>query len=113
MIYNMVRFIKPGAALVLAAVIMGACNPASKTTKSSSLKEAFNVADRIRLSVQGMRFAGSLSNEQVTVSLGVALFPSPCFDDIDGLLRAADEALYQAKERGRNRVIISDPGCKQ
>ena len=79
----------------------------------TSLKEAFNVADRIRLSVQGMRFAGSLANEQVTVSLGVALFPSPCFDDIDGLLRAADEALYQAKERGRNRVIISDPGCKQ
>jgi two-component system, cell cycle response regulator len=79
----------------------------------TSLKEAFNVADRIRLSVQGMRFAGSLSNERVTVSLGVALFPSPCFDDIDGLLRSADEALYQAKERGRNRVIISDPGCKQ
>lgn len=79
----------------------------------TSLKEAFNVADRIRLSVQGMRFAGSLANEQVTVSLGVALFPSPCFDDIDGLLRAADEALYQAKERGRNRVIISDPGCSQ
>lgn len=79
----------------------------------TSLKEAFNVADRIRLSVQGMRFAGSLANEQVTVSLGAALFPSPCFDDIDGLLRAADEALYQAKERGRNRVIISDPGCKQ
>ncbi|MCE1225822.1 MAG: diguanylate cyclase [Geobacteraceae bacterium] len=77
----------------------------------TSLKEAFNVADRIRLSVQGMRFAGSLANERVTVSLGVALFPSPCFDDIDGLLRAADEALYQAKERGRNRVIISDPGC--
>lgn len=79
----------------------------------TSLKEAFNVADRIRLSVQGMHFAGSLANERVTVSLGVALFPSPCFDDIDGLLRAADEALYQAKERGRNRVIISDPGCSQ
>ena len=79
----------------------------------TSLKEAFNVADRIRLSVQNMRFAGSLSSERVTVSLGVALFPSPCFDDIDGLLRAADEALYQAKERGRNRVIISDPDCSQ
>ena len=63
----------------------------------TSLKEAFNVADPIRLSVQGMHFAGSLANERVTVSLGVALFPSPCFDDIDGLLRAADEALYQAK----------------
>lgn len=74
----------------------------------TSLKEAFNVADRIRLSVQGMHFAGSLANERVTISLGVALFPSSSFDDIDGLLRAADEALYLAKERGRNRVIISD-----
>lgn len=75
----------------------------------TSLKEAYNVADRIRLSVQGMRFAGSLSAEQVTVSLGIAIFPSPFFDDIDGLLRAADEALYKAKEGGRNRVVISDP----
>lgn len=75
----------------------------------TSLKEAFNVADRIRLSVQGMRFAGSLSDERVTVSLGVATFPSTLYDDIDGLLRAADEALYRAKETGRNRVVISDP----
>jgi len=78
----------------------------------TSLKEAFNVAERIRLSVKGMRFAGSLSNEFVTVSLGIALFPSPCFDDIDGLLRSADEALYQAKEQGRNRVVISDPAVR-
>ena len=74
----------------------------------TSLKEAYNVADRIRLSVQSMRFAGSLAEERVTVSLGVAIFPSPCFDDIDGLLRSADEALYRAKESGRNRVVISD-----
>lgn len=75
----------------------------------TSLKEAFNVADRIRLSIQGMHFAGSLSNERVTVSLGVALFPARGIDDTDGLLRSADEALYQAKERGRNRVVVSDP----
>ena len=76
----------------------------------TSMKEAFNVADRIRLSVQGMRFAGPLANERITVSMGVALFPSPRFDDIDGLLRTADEALYLAKERGRNQVVLSDPG---
>ena len=74
----------------------------------TTLKEAFNVADRIRLSVQGMKFAGSLASERVTVSLGVAIFPAPGLADIDGLLRAADEALYQAKERGRNRVVVSD-----
>lgn len=75
----------------------------------TSLKEAFNVADRIRLSIQGMHFAGSLSNERITVSLGVALFPASGIDDTDGLLRTADEALYLAKERGRNRVVVSDP----
>jgi diguanylate cyclase (GGDEF)-like protein len=78
----------------------------------TTLKEAFHVADRIRLSVQGMCFAGALAKEQITASLGVATFPSPCYDDIDGLLRAADEALYQAKEEGRNRVVISDPVCR-
>lgn len=73
----------------------------------TTLKEAFNVADRIRLSVQSMRFAGDLSNERVTVSLGVAVFPAPGLNDIDSLLRAADDALYHAKERGRNRVVVS------
>ncbi len=74
----------------------------------TSLKEAFNVADRIRLSIQRMQFAGCLSIEQITASIGVALLPSKIFDDIDGLLRAADEALYRAKEAGRNNVMISD-----
>jgi len=38
----------------------------------------------------------------VTVSIGVAeLGPD---DDLDGLLHRADEALYQAKAAGRNRV---------
>lgn len=75
----------------------------------TNLKEAYNVADRIRLSVQGMRFAGSLSDARVTVSLGIAIYPSPGIENIDGLLRSADEALYKAKEGGRNRVVISDP----
>lgn len=75
----------------------------------TNLKDAFMVADRIRLSIQGMHLAGPMSGERITASLGIASFPSPRYDDIDGLLRAADEALYQAKERGRNRVIVSDP----
>lgn len=76
----------------------------------TNLKEAFMVADRIRLSIQGMHLAGAMAGERVTASLGLAVFPSPHYDEIDGLLRSADEALYQAKERGRNQVVVSDPG---
>ncbi len=75
----------------------------------TTLKEAFMVADRVRLSIQGMHLAGPLAGERITASLGIAASPSPHYDDIDGLLRASDEALYLAKERGRNRVVVSDP----
>ncbi len=75
----------------------------------TSIKEAFAVADRVRLSIQGMHLAGPLAVERITASLGVAALPSPAYEDIDGLLRAADEALYQAKESGRNRVVVNDP----
>ena len=43
---------------------------------------------------------------RVTASLGVALFPDHA-DDPESLLRAADQALYEAKTTGRNRVLIS------
>lgn len=76
----------------------------------TSLKEAYMVADRVRLSIQGMHLAGPLAVERITASLGVAAYPATHFEDIDGLLRSADEALYQAKERGRNQVVVSDPG---
>jgi predicted signal transduction protein with EAL and GGDEF domain len=42
----------------------------------------------------------------VTVSIGVAhLFPHESDRSEKGLLQMADEALYSAKERGRNRVV--------
>jgi diguanylate cyclase (GGDEF)-like protein len=41
----------------------------------------------------------------VTASLGVAVFPDHAADP-ESLLRAADEALYEAKGRGRNQVRI-------
>ena len=41
----------------------------------------------------------------VTASLGVAIFPDHAADP-ESLLRAADKALYDAKDRGRNQVRI-------
>ena len=41
----------------------------------------------------------------ITVSLGVAHFPS-FHVDAEQALRLADKALYMAKEQGRNRVVV-------
>ena len=46
----------------------------------------------------------------LTVSLGVALFPYHA-DQTSTLLRKAEEALYQAKETGRDRVVVSYAGA--
>jgi len=43
---------------------------------------------------------------RITISLGIALFPEHG-EDMDTLLRAADEALYDAKGAGRDRVVVS------
>ena len=42
----------------------------------------------------------------VTVSLGVANYPADG-DSSAKLMKAADSALYQAKDAGRNRVVLA------
>ena len=51
------------------------------------------------------RYGGTLKR---TVSFGVAGWPHPRIPNCDALVRAADDALYVAKETGRNRVIRFD-----
>jgi diguanylate cyclase (GGDEF)-like protein len=75
----------------------------------SSLKEAVFVADRIRLSVQETRFNGALGKLNLSVSLGVASFYKECTPTVDSFIKLADDALYRAKEHGRNRVEFNDP----
>ncbi len=45
------------------------------------------------------------SQLRISISVGAALFPDHG-DDLDGLLRAADTALYAAKTAGRDRVVL-------
>ena len=67
----------------------------------TQLEEAGPFAERIRQEVEQEHFTeiGSL-----TISLGVAQFRKG--DSTDDLLRRVDNALYQAKQEGRNRVIV-------
>jgi diguanylate cyclase (GGDEF)-like protein len=42
----------------------------------------------------------------LTMSVGVAIFPDHG-DDAPSLIAAADQAMYQAKAGGRNRVVVA------
>lgn len=72
--------------------------------------EAKDIAQRLCDAVSQITFAGPehcLAGEslRVTISIGVATFEGP-HGDIDELIRAADVALYQAKESGRNKICL-------
>jgi len=70
----------------------------------STLAGAVAVADRLRQTVLEYSFPPPMEQLTVTVSAGVAAYPSPEIDSVDSLFRQADEALYRAKQNGRNRV---------
>jgi diguanylate cyclase (GGDEF)-like protein len=67
---------------------------------------ALRVAERIRSLIESSPFehGAAQPNGHVTISGGVATWPGDG-EDVDSLLRSADEALYQAKRAGRNRVL--------
>ncbi|MBA4256492.1 MAG: hypothetical protein C0445_11525 [Polaromonas sp.] len=71
--------------------------------------QALETAEAIRAAVQGkaMPHATSAVSQVVTVSLGVAVGTPAPTDDRDGLVQAADKALYDAKHQGRNRVVLA------
>ncbi|MCR5875445.1 PleD family two-component system response regulator [Phenylobacterium sp. J426] len=72
----------------------------------TSLDDARRIAERIRLHVAGSPFRVMGGDEllSVTISIGVAASFGP-EDSAQALLKRADEAVYEAKSRGRNRVI--------
>ncbi len=72
------------------------------------LDAAVTFADRLREKVEGHTFSYTGGTLRRTISCGVAASPHPRVKDQEALLRAADDALYVAKETGRNRVVRFD-----
>lgn len=64
--------------------------------------ETWELAERVRVHIAGCAINVGGSNVQVSLSLGVATGENAI--DLEKLLHAADAALYQAKNSGRNRV---------
>jgi diguanylate cyclase (GGDEF)-like protein len=73
---------------------------------STNFSGALSVADRVWRSVGSELFALPGGPEHVSISVGVAVFPSRDIKTKDQLIKAADKALYQAKADGRDRICV-------
>jgi GGDEF domain-containing protein len=71
---------------------------------------ALQIAERIRLKIAQNQFAWEHHATAVTVSIGVVML-SPEIDRVETLITRADQAMYHAKRRGRNRVELYSEAC--
>ncbi|MEN9866843.1 MAG: hypothetical protein RL748_2433 [Pseudomonadota bacterium] len=75
---------------------------------------AAKIMEGIRCKIAGrmMEHQSSVVANHISVSIGVATFNAETDIDVKDLIGHADQALYQAKGDGRNRVVIYDPDLK-
>jgi diguanylate cyclase (GGDEF)-like protein len=67
---------------------------------------ALVLAERTWKDVAAAEFKSGPHSVKLTVSIGIASFPSKDVRTKDALLKSADQALYQAKREGRNRICL-------
>jgi diguanylate cyclase (GGDEF)-like protein len=70
----------------------------------TSLFEALHFAEKVRATIAGATIRTEATTHKVTVSIGVANVPHSAVTTPEALFNAADQALYRAKARGRNRI---------
>lgn len=75
----------------------------------TSRSDAYEVAERLRRAVEELRIPHPTSSvkPEVTLSVGVAQLDFVGDEGFDRLFDAADQALYKAKQNGRNRVEMA------
>jgi diguanylate cyclase (GGDEF)-like protein/PAS domain S-box-containing protein len=71
----------------------------------TSAQGAHEVAERMRRTIEGTAVPTDRGPVRMTVSVGVAEF-GPDAADLETMIRLADEAMYAAKNAGRNRVVV-------
>ncbi len=76
--------------------------------KGTNRQGAYSYAERIRLEIErkGKILSQRFQGHALTVSIGVSMYQAS-FSNYNAFIEKADTAMYQAKHKGRNRVIIA------
>lgn len=74
---------------------------------ATSEQDAVAMANRIRAAIEDVKFIHGGKRIAISASLGVAGKTPTSFDTPGRFITAADEALYRAKEAGRNQVVAA------
>jgi two-component system cell cycle response regulator len=76
-------------------------------------EEAWTVAERLRAAVAAEDFTdGKISDLEITISIGLTQYRRE--EEISSFVQRADQAMYQSKQAGRNKVsFILDPDEEQ
>ncbi len=76
--------------------------------KNTEIKVAEEIAQKLRKVVEAITWEFTIEPLAITASFGIASTRTVQSDDSEDLIRAADRALYVAKNRGRNRVVCNN-----
>lgn len=72
-----------------------------------TIEEAYKLADTIRMTIQNNVIFADKFPVNITASFGISLLQSNSLNAFDFSYKAADAALYQAKNQGRNRIVVA------
>jgi diguanylate cyclase (GGDEF)-like protein len=72
----------------------------------TSIDEAYALADKIRLVIKERTILLDNFKIQITASFGIALIKDNTATSFETAYKTADKALYQAKNQGRNQVVV-------